>query len=100
METYNIIVLPSAHADLSAIVDYLNKLSPTVAVSHSSAIIDAIDSLAILPNRCPPARDEALAEKGYRYMIVKNWLIFYTVTGQTVRINRILDGRSNYIGTV
>ena len=95
MEEYKVIVLPSAAADLDRIIDYLNTLSPSAAVGHSSAIIEGIDSLTILPNRCPPARDRILADSGYRYLIVKTYLIFYKVSGDTVLIRHIADGRSH-----
>lgn len=97
MEEYKVIVLPSAAADLDRVIAYLNTLSPSAAISHSSAIIEGIDSLATLPNRCPPARDRILAEKGYRYLIVKTYLIFFTVSRDTVLIRRIVDGRSHSI---
>ena len=38
----------------------------------------------------------SLAAKGYRYLIVENYLVFYTISGQTVQIQRILYGRRNY----
>ena len=95
MEEYKVIVLPSAAVDLDRIIEYLDTLSPLAATAHSRAIIEAIDSLTILPNRCPPARDRLLAEKGYRYLIVKTYLIFYTVSGDTVLIRRVVDGRGH-----
>ena len=49
-----------------------------------------------MPERCPRPRDLALAAKGYRYLIVENYLVFYTISGQTVQIQRILYGRRNY----
>ena len=97
MEEYKVIVSPSAAADLDRVIEYLNTLSPSAAISHSGAIIEGIDSLTILPNRCPPARDRILAEKGYRYLIVKTYLIFFTVSRDTVLIRRIADGRSHSI---
>ena len=49
-----------------------------------------------MPERCPRPRDLALAAKGYRYLIVENYLIFYVVSGGTVQIRRILYGRRDY----
>ena len=40
--------------------------------------------------------DLALAAKGYRYLIVKDYLVFYVVSGQSVQIRRILYGRRDY----
>ena len=53
-------------------------------------------SLSNMPERCPKPKDLALAAKGYRYLIVKNYLVFYVIVGDTVQIRRILYARSDY----
>lgn len=49
-----------------------------------------------MPERCPKPKDLALARKGYRYLIVKNYLVFYVIVGDTVQIRRILYARRDY----
>ena len=49
-----------------------------------------------MPERCPKPKDLALAAKGYRYLIVKNYLVFYVIVGDTVQIHRILHARRDY----
>ena len=49
-----------------------------------------------MPERCPRPKDLALAAKGYRYLIVKNYLVFYVVAGDTVQIRRTLYARRGY----
>ena len=49
-----------------------------------------------MPERCPRPRDLALVAKGYRYLIVKKYLVFYVVESDTVQIRRILYGRRDY----
>ena len=49
-----------------------------------------------MPERCPKPKDLALAVKGYRYLIVKNYLVFYVIIGDTVQIRRILYARRDY----
>ena len=99
MEEYELIFMPEANDELNRITDFLNTLSPSVAENQRDALIDAVDSLSELPNRCPPARDQKLAEKGYRYLTIKHYLIFFTVSenDRTVTIRSIIDGRSNYL---
>ena len=53
-------------------------------------------SLSKMPERCPKPKDLALAAKGYRYLIVKNYLVFYVIIGDTVQIRRILYARRDY----
>lgn len=96
METYKVLIFPTAEQDLSDIVDYLNTLSPDVALRYYDLLTEEIASLAQMPNRCPKPRDLALAAKGYRYLSVKDYLVFYVVSGNTVEIRRIVYGRRNY----
>lgn len=49
-----------------------------------------------MPECCPCPKDLALAAKGYRYLIVKNYLVFYVVAGDTVQIRRTLYARRGY----
>ena len=96
MEKYKVLIFPSAEQDLAEIVDYLNTLSPDVALRYYDLLVEEIASLGQMPNRCPKPRDLALAAKGYRYLIVKDYLVFYVVSGNTVEIRRIVYGRRDY----
>ena len=96
MERYKVKIYPSAQQDLQEIVDYLNTLSPSAALRYYDKLTEEIASLSTMPERCPRPRDLALAAKGYRYLIVENYLIFYVVSGGTVQIRRILYGRRDY----
>ena len=78
------------------IVDYLNTLSQEAALKYYDLLTEEILSLREMPERCPRPRDLALAAKGYRYLIVGKYLVFYVVSGDTVQIRRILYGRRDY----
>ena len=67
-----------------------------MALRYYDLLVDEIASLAKMPERCPRPKDLALAAKGYRYLIVKNYLVFYVIAGDTVQIRRILYARRNY----
>ena len=96
METYKVKIYPAAKQDLMDIVDYLNTLSPDAALRMYDKITQEIMSLSQMPERCSRPRDLALAAKGYRYLIVEKYLVFYVVEHDTVQIRRILYGRRNY----
>lgn len=96
MEQYKVKIYPAAQQDLLDIIDYLNTLSPEAALGYYDRITEAIASLAQFPERCPRPKDLALAAKGYRYLVVKQYLVFYVVVGDTVQIRRILYGRRDY----
>ena len=96
MEHYKVKIFPTAQQDFREIIDYLNTLSPQTASDYYDLLMHEIGSLEHLPERCPHVRDLALTARGYRYLIVKNYLIFYVVQGDTVQIRRILYARREY----
>ena len=96
MEQYKVKIYPSAQQDLRDIVGYLNTISPDTALRYYDKLTEEIASLSVMPERCPKPRDLALAAKGYRYLIVESYLVFYVVSGDTVQIRRILYGRRDY----
>ena len=96
MAIYKIKIYPTAQQDFRDIIDYLNTLSPDTALRYYDLLTEKIASLAQSPERCPHPRDLALTAKGYRYLIVQNYLVFYIVNGDTVQIHRILYNRRNY----
>lgn len=96
METYKIKIFPTAKQDLEEVIGYLNTLSPDAASKYYDLLVEEISSLSKMPERCPKPKDLALAVKGYRYLIVKNYLVFYVIIGDTVQIRRILYARRDY----
>ena len=96
MDVYKIKIYPTARQDLREIIDYLNTLSLQAALRYYDLLIEEIESLSQMPFRCPKPRDIALATKGYRYLIVESYLVFYVVAGDTVQIRRILYAKRNY----
>lgn len=97
METYKVKIYPTAKQDLLEIIDYLNTLSREAALRYYDLLTEEIASLSTMPERYPRPKDLAMAAKGYRYLVVKNYLVFYVVSGDTVQIHRILYGRRDYL---
>ena len=98
MENYKIKIFPRAKQDMEEVIDYLNTLSPDVALKYYDLLVEEIAGLSQMPERCPRPKDLALAARGYHYLIVKNYLVFYVIAGDTVQIRRILYARRNYKG--
>lgn len=96
MEKYKVKIYPAAKQDLLDIVDYLNTLSPDAALRYYDLLTEEIAGLSDMPERCPRPKDLALAAKGYRCLLVKNYLVFYVVDRDTVQIRRVLYGRRDY----
>ncbi|MBP7331247.1 MAG: type II toxin-antitoxin system RelE/ParE family toxin [Firmicutes bacterium] len=96
MGKYKIRIYSYAKMDLKDIVNYLNTLSPQAALRYYDKIVEKVSSLAEMPERCPFARDIALKAKGYRYLIVENYLVFFVIKDDIVQIRRIVYGKRNY----
>ena len=96
MDKYKIRIYSSAKMDLKDIISYLNTLSPQVSMKYYGMIVENISNLAVMPERCSFVRDVALKAKGYRYMIVENYLVLFVIKADTVQIHRIIYGKRNY----
>ena len=79
MEKYEVKIFSTAKQDLLEIIDYLNTLSPETALRYYDKLTEEIGGLSHMPERCPRPRYLALAAKGYRYLILENYLVFYTI---------------------
>ena len=98
MDKYKVKIYPAAQMDLNDIVSYLNTLSPQAAIRYYDLLVEKISSLVEMPERCPFVRNIALKAKGYRYLIVENYLVFFVIKGDTVQIRRILYNKRQYKG--
>ncbi len=96
MEKYKLLIFPSAKRDLLDIVDYINELSPAAALKVYDEIVEKIGSLSQMPMQCPQVKNPLLKAKGYRVLVVRNYLVFFIVSGKSVEIRRILYGRRQY----
>ena len=96
MVKYKVRISKSAKRDLEEIIEYLNTLSQIAALKQYDHIIEKISSLSEMPDRCTLLKNPYLQVKGYRTLIVDNYLVFFIIKGDTVQIRRILYGRRNY----
>ncbi len=96
MAKFKIKIYKSAERDLEDIVDYINTLSPVAAIKQYDNLIDKIGTLVEMPERCSLLKDTNLRLKGYRGLVVDNYLIFFVIRNDTVQVRRILYNKRNY----
>lgn len=100
MAHYRVDVSEPAENDLRDIVRYISaQLSaPLSAANMMDAIEEALRSLAFMPQRCPNVNDERLAMMGYHKLLVKNYIVFFTIDEKlkVVNVERILYSRRNW----
>lgn len=96
MGQYKVKIMPTAQEDMTEIVDYLNTLSPEAAFRYYDLLTEKISSLSDMPERCALARDTQLRLRGYRVLIVEQYLVFFVIIGDTVQVRRIIYGKRQY----
>ena len=95
-DNYQIRFLKIAEEDLTELVSYIAADNPTAADAIATKIEKNLDLLSQNPNLGRIPRDEEIRNLGYRYIIVQNYIIFYTLESKTIYIHRILHGARNY----
>ena len=97
---YHLQFTPKAEEDLDAIYGYL--FGTLSAASAANKLVENIETgimrLIEYPFSCQYVFDEPLKARGYRKLIVDNYLVFYLVNEaeNQVIIMRILYGASKY----
>ena len=90
----------TAENDLLGIVRYISaQLSaPVTALKMMKTMEDALAGLVHFPHKCPVVADERLARTGYRKLMIKNYIAFFTIDEktETVNIERILYARRSW----
>ena len=86
MENYELLIFPSAERELQDIIDYVNELSPDAAKNLYDEIVKKIGTLSQMPLMCPLIKNPLLRAKGYRVLLVNNYLVFFIAREKTVEI--------------
>ena len=98
--SYQVYITSTAEHDIMRAADYIEFTfkNPDVADNLLDAATEWIDSLADLPQKFHLVDDPVLASWGIRFVIINNYLAFYTIDKekQTVIIVRFLYQKSNW----
>lgn len=100
MDKYKIFMYPRAYRDIDGIYTYIaeNLKEREIALKMVDTLEEAIYSLTQMPQRGSIRRVGAYANKGYRQLFVKNYIIIYTVKQEEkeVHIVTIRYAASNF----
>ncbi len=93
---YQVRLLTVAEEDLTEIITYIALENPTA----TNTIADKIEKNLLLLSENPHLgripRDEEIKNLGYRYLIVQNYIVLYTIEENTIWIHRILHSSRDY----
>lgn len=95
-KVWPLVYLPPAERDLVDIFDYICRDSPSRAEGFLKKIDRTIGRLAQFPLSGSVPRDPYLNGKGYRIVVIEDYLVFYRFQKRKVSIHRILHGKRRY----
>ncbi len=94
---YHVRLLRVAEDDLSEIVDYVSAERPSAATALVMKIEKDLKLLSKNPHLGRIPKEDELRAAGYRFLVVEEYLIFYTIEGETIYVQRILHGARDYL---
>jgi len=87
---------PQAYRDLEEIFDYIR----TESVDRAASVLELLDRRVMrligFPLLGVVPKDPRLQKKGYRVLVVEDYLIFYVLKRRVVRIRRVIHGARQY----
>ena len=88
-----------AYLDIEEMFAYISQNHKTAAEKLRKKIYDEIKVLKDFPFKYPIIQEEYApgAERGYRYMVVSPYIVFYRVLDDTIIIARVLHTRQNWL---
>ncbi len=97
-QPHKVIYLPMALSDLQQIVDYIacELKAPQAAKNFINKFDDAVSRLELFPLSGSSYKGSKMLEYDYRMLVVENYLVFYTLLGNTLEIHRVLYRRRKF----
>ena len=94
---HKIVYLPIAEDDILAAVEYIAyKLdNPSAAEALLDELDKTVERVARFPYSSELYRTDRPMRKEIRMVSVKNYVLYYAVTEETVEIQRLIHGRSD-----
>lgn len=93
MKKYRIDIKPIAENDLARRYAQIEKESPQNAVNWYFGLIEAIEKLDELAERCPIAPEDMDLQRGIRHLIVGDYRVLYVIEDDTVSVLHVRHTR-------
>lgn len=90
---------PAAVDDMEEIFSYISQDNIAAAQTMLEKIDEGITRLAEFSNMGSVLSEDeyTMIQRGYRFIVVQSYLVFYRIIDDTVVIHRILHGRRDYL---
>jgi toxin ParE1/3/4 len=102
MNKYRIRYTEIAVEDLDLIFDYISADNRVAAQKMFERLKTSIERLSDMPQlgAVLPTNDLSLVERGYRYLVIDPYIVFYRIPDQEVRVGRVLHSRQDWLNTL
>lgn len=98
---YRLTVTESFESDLDNVLEYISQklLNPAAADRLLKRTEEKINFICEDPFMYPLYHNDKLSEKGYRYAVVSNYILFYTIdeNEKLIILSRFLYGGQNIL---
>lgn len=102
--TYQVKLTSQAIGQIEGTVRYIAKIlaEPETALKWADALQNEIAGLNFMPSRYPLTEEEPWRTKGIRKMVVKNFLLYYSVDEEnmTVWVIAVIYGRRDQVAAL
>jgi addiction module RelE/StbE family toxin len=93
---YKIKFLQSALDDLDEIVLYIASDNKDAAIKMHDEIINKSENLLKFPKLGRLIPEKKMRKKGYRMLLIKDYIMFYRIIDTDIYVYRVLHGSRNY----
>lgn len=93
MKKYRVEIKPTAEKDLENRYLQIAEESPQNALQWYLAIIDAIEKLDTLAERCPIAPEDTDIQRGIRHLILGSYRVLYIINEHAIEVLHIRHSR-------
>ena len=92
-------VSDDAYCDIEEIFSYISRDNKKAARELRQRIYEKINGLLEFPYKYPVVQEEDApgAERGYRYIVINPYIVFYRVLDESIVIARVLHFRQNWL---
>ena len=94
---FTIRLLQAAEEDFKEIITYIAIDNPPAADAVADRIESGLSNLSTYPLMGKIPKEEELVNMGYRFLIVQDYLVFYTIEDRIIWVHRIIHGARDYL---
>ena len=94
---FTIRLLQAAEEDFKEIITYIAIDNPPAADAVADRIESSLSNLSAYPFMGKIPKEEELVNMGYRFLIVQDCLVFYTIEDRIIWVHRIVHGARDYL---